>query len=41
MTSIKEIYESPETEAVLFDSDDIVTVSFDTGDDELPPAIWG
>ena len=38
---MKEIYVSPEIEAVLFESEDIVTVSFDTGDDELPPAIWG
>lgn len=39
---VKEIYESPEMEAVLFDSDDIVTVSFtDNDDDALPPAIWG
>lgn len=38
---IKEMYETPETEAVLFDSDDIVTASFGTGDDELPPTIWG
>lgn len=38
---VKEIYTSPEIEAVLFDSDDIVTASFTTGDDELPPTVWG
>lgn len=37
----KELYQSPEIEAVLFESEDIVTASFTTGDDELPPAIWG
>ena len=38
---IKEIYEAAEMEEVLFDSADIVTASFTTGDDELPPTVWG
>lgn len=39
----KTIYESPEIEAVLFDSADIVTVSFAWNDeeDQLPPTVWG
>lgn len=39
----KELYESPEIEAVLFDSEDIVTVSFswEDDDDQLPPTVWG
>jgi len=38
---IKETYLTPEMEEVLFDSADIVTASFDTVDDELPPTPWG
>lgn len=39
---MKEIYVSPEIEAVLFESEDIVTVSFTDNDgDALPPVIWG
>ncbi len=38
---MKELYVSPEMEEVLFESDDIVTASFDTGADELPPTPWG
>ncbi len=37
----KELYQSPEIEAVLFDSEDIVTASFAQGDDELPATPWG
>ena len=38
----KELYQSPEIEAVLFDSEDIVTASFtDPDSDALPAAPWG
>lgn len=35
-----EIYESPEIEKVFFENSDIVTASFGTEDDELPPTPW-
>ena len=39
---MKEIYQSPEIEAVLFDSEDIITTSGvpGTGEDETPVAPW-
>lgn len=38
---MKELYQSPEIEAVLFDSEDIITTSQPGGDDnEMPPTPW-
>ena len=42
MTSIKEIYESPEIETVLFESEDIITssITFSLDADETALTIW-
>ena len=40
MTSIKEIYESPEMEVVSFDSEDIITTSINRGDNESDLLPW-
>ena len=44
MTNIREIYESPEMELVLFDADDIITTSIidvTPDEDETPINPWG
>ncbi len=40
MTSVKEIYESPEMEVVSFDSEDIITTSIITGENETEFKPW-
>ena len=39
---MKELYQSPEIEAVLFDSEDIITTSAEPGtsEDETPATPW-
>ena len=40
MTNNKEIYESPEMEVVNFDSEDIITTSIVTGENETEFKPW-
>ncbi len=40
MTNVKEIYESPEMEVVNFDSEDVITTSIITGENETEFKPW-
>ena len=40
MTNVKEIYESPEMEVICFDSEDIITTSIVTGENETEFKPW-
>ena len=40
MTNVKEIYESPEMEVVNFDSEDVITTSIVTGENETEFKPW-
>ncbi len=40
MTNIKEIYVSPEMEVVNFDSEDVITTSIITGENETEFKPW-